>query len=291
MNSLKLSIMMLILCISSCKTVTKNNNQESLKKIPEMKVSNKEKAVALLRSLETGAKEPVGYINPTKYIQHNLAVGDGLIGFGNVLKHAPERGFKANVIRAFQDGNYVFTHTIYDFFGPKVGFDIFRFENDLIVEHWDNLAEITPLNPSGHSQTDGASTVTDLNKTEENKIKVKNFIETILVRGEMDKIQNFIDADNYIQHNSNIADGLSGLGSALETLAKQGVYMEYKTLHKVLGEGNFILTISEGKFGGKETSFYDLFRVDNGKIVEHWDTIETIIPKSEWKNNNGKFNF
>ena len=283
--------MMLILCISSCKTVTKNNNQESLKKIPEMKVSNKEKAVALLRSLETGAKEPVGYINPTKYIQHNLAVGDGLIGFGNVLKHAPERGFKANVIRAFQDGNYVFTHTIYDFFGPKVGFDIFRFENDLIVEHWDNLAEITPLNPSGHSQTDGASTVTDLNKTEENKIKVKNFIETILVRGEMDKIQNFIDADNYIQHNSNIADGLSGLGSALETLAKQGVYMEYKTLHKVLGEGNFILTISEGKFGGKETSFYDLFRVDNGKIVEHWDTIETIIPKSEWKNNNGKFNF
>jgi predicted SnoaL-like aldol condensation-catalyzing enzyme len=43
------------------------------------------------------------------------------------------------------------------------------------------------------------------------------------------------------------------------------------------------------QFGGKPTSFYDLFRVASGKIAEHWDTIETIPPKSEWKNSNGKF--
>jgi hypothetical protein len=57
------------------------------------------------------------------------------------------------------------------------------------------------------------------------------------------------------------------------------------------GEGNFVLVVSEGAFAGKPTAFYDLFRVDNGKIAEHWDTIETILPKESWKNSNGKFNF
>jgi predicted SnoaL-like aldol condensation-catalyzing enzyme len=32
-----------------------------------------------------------------------------------------------------------------------------------------------------------------------------------------------------------------------------------------------------------------LFRVENGKITEHWDVIETIAAKESWKNNNGKF--
>ncbi|MFY0631734.1 MAG: hypothetical protein JXR05_15320 [Flavobacteriaceae bacterium] len=258
-----------------------------------MELSNKEKGVALLLSLETGDQTPVGYINPNKYIQHNLGVAGGLEGFGAVLQNAPEGGFKANVVRAYQDGDYVFTHTIYDFFGPKIGFDVLRFEDGKIVEHWDNLIDIAPANPSGHTQTDGPTQSIDLDKTEANKAIVKDFISTILMKGEMDKLGNFIDGgvENYIQHNPAIGDGLSGLGKALEGMAKQGITMEYKTIHKVLGEGNFVLAISEGALAGKPTSYYDLFRLDNGKIVEHWDVMETILPESEWKNSNGKFNF
>jgi len=37
---------------------------------------------------------------------------------------------------------YVFAHTEYNFFGPKIGFDVFRFEDGLIVEHWDTIQEI-----------------------------------------------------------------------------------------------------------------------------------------------------
>ena len=97
------------------------------------------------------------------------------------------------------------------------------------------------------------------------------------------------DADNYVQHNPQIADGLSGLGKALEAMAKAGVTMQYSRVHKVLGEGDFVLVVSEGQFAGKPTSFYDLFRVQNGKIAEHWDTIEAIPARAEWKNANGKF--
>ena len=96
-------------------------------------LSQKEKVVSLLSSLESGDPKPVAYINPTKYIQHNLDVADGLEGFGAVLQHKPPEGFKANVVRAFEDGEFVFTLTEYEFFGPKIGFDVFRFENGLIV--------------------------------------------------------------------------------------------------------------------------------------------------------------
>lgn len=257
---------------------------------PTMKLSNREKSVALLTSIETGDQTAVSYINSEKYIQHNLAVGDGLAGFGEVLQALPKGSAKVNVVRAFQDGDYVFTHTDYNFFGPKVGFDVFRFENGKIVEHWDNLdVKASEPNPSGRFQLDGTTEVTDLDNTELNKSLVSNFVNTVLVNAEYDKLEQFIEADNYLQHNTAIADGLSGLSAAIDAMAKQGITMEYHKNHKVLGEGNFILAISEGEFAGKPTSYYDLFRVDSGKIVEHWDVIEMILPKEEWKNTNGKF--
>ncbi|MHA7943876.1 nuclear transport factor 2 family protein [Formosa sp. 3Alg 14/1] len=266
-----------------------NNNLEKME-ITSV-ISNKDKAKALITSLETGDKSTMAYINPTHYTQHNLAVADGLKGFGDVLHHAPEGGFKANVVRAFQDGNYAITHTEYDFFGPKIGFDIFKFENGQIIEHWDNFSELATTNPSGRTQTDGVTAVTDLDKTAENKALVKDFVNTVLIDGEFDKMYNYFNGDNYIQHNTRIGDGVSGLGKALEDMAKQGITMVINKNHMVLGEGNFVLTVSEGTFAGIPTSFYDLFRVENGKIAEHWDTIETILPESERKNNNGKFNF
>ena len=72
-------------------------------------------------------------------------------------------------------------------------------------------------------------------------------------------------------------------------MAAQGVTMKFDQIHKVLGEGNVVLTVSEGTFAGRHSAFYDLFRVQSGKIAEHWHTIETIPPQAEWKNTNGKF--
>lgn len=269
--------------LTAC-AATKSNDKEI-----HMDVSNKQKAVAVLNSIEKMDSTAIGYINPTQYKQHNLAVADGLSGFGEVLQALPKGSAKVNVVRAFSDDNFVFTHTEYNFFGPKIGFDVFRFENGLIVEHWDNLTETVGPNPSGRTQTDGPTEVVDIDKTETNKALVADFVNSILVKGEMAKLASFFDGDKYIQHNSQIADGLSGLGKALESMAKQGIFMKYNTVHKVLGEGNFVLVISEGTLAEQPTSFYDLFRVEDGKISEHWDVIETILPKEQWKNVNGKF--
>lgn len=251
----------------------------------------KEKVKQLLKSIETGNQKPVSYINPQKYIQHNLNVKDGLAGFGEVLSQLPKGSAKVNTVRTFRDGNYVFTHTEYNFFGPKIGFDIFRFEDDLIVEHWDNLQQTENKTASGRTQIDGPTIPTDLDKTKENKALVKNFIDDILLNGKVDKITTYISTKKYHQHNPNVSDGLDALGKALAKMAKAGTPMTYQKSHIILGEGNFVLSVAEGKFLGKHVSFYDLFRIENGKIVEHWDTIEEITSKDKQQNQNGKFGF
>jgi len=252
-------------------------------------VSNREKAVELLNSIENGDPAPVGYINPNKYIQHNLAIGDGLAGFGEVLGQLPEGSARVEVIRAFEDGDYVFTHTKYDFFGPKAGFDIFRFEDGLIVEHWDNLQEIVEKTASGRTQFDGPAAIEDSEKTEENKTLIGNFVKDILMGGNPGIITDYISTEQYDQHNPAVKDGLAGLGEALAAMAEAGTPMVYTENHMILGEGNFVLSVSEGTFMNEHTAFFDLFRIKDGKIVEHWDTIEAIPAESEWKNSNGKF--
>ena len=289
-----IGMLTILICLGSCaknkKSETKNTTEQTTKQDTIMELSNKDKVVALLNSFNTGDQTPISYINPNKYIQHNLGVADGLAGFGEVMQHAPEGGFKANVVRAFQDGDYVFTHTEYDFFGPKAGFDVFKFENGLIVEHWDNLLEVQKPNPSGRTQFDGSTEITDLDKTAANKKVVEDFITNVLLNHEMDKLSTYINPTNYAQHNPAVADGLEGFGAAMTYFAENGLVMEYTKLHKVLGQGNFVLSMSEGKFGkGELTAFYDLFRIEDGQIVEHWDVISSIPAKADWKNTNGKF--
>lgn len=250
---------------------------------------NKEKAKALIESIETGNQEPIGYINPDKYIQHNLAVGDGLAGFGEVMKQLPEGSARARVARTFQDGDYAFTHTEYNFFGPKIGFDIFRFENGQIVEHWDNLQVIATTTASGRTQIDGSTQITDLDKTEANKRLVEKLMADVFMGAAPGKITEYISTSEYLQHNSAVPDGLGPLGEALEAMAKAGTPLVYTNNHMILGEGNFVLAVSEGQFLGKYSAFYDLFRIESGRIVEHWDTIEGIPAKEQWKNSNGKF--
>ena len=86
-----------------------------------------------------------------------------------------------------------------------------------------------------------------------------------------------------------LADTIPGLIAGLQALAAKGQAVVYKRVHMVLGEGNFVLVVAEATFGGVPTAIYDLFRIESGKIAEHWDTLEAIPPRDQWKNSNGKF--
>jgi predicted SnoaL-like aldol condensation-catalyzing enzyme len=249
----------------------------------------KQMVMELLASLETGDSKPLSTINPSRYIQHNLGAGDGVQGFAELMRRLPPGSARARPVRVFQDGDFVFAHTEYDFFGPKIGFDIFRFEAGQIVEHWDNLQAAEPANISGHTMTDGPTESQDRDQTERNKTLVRRFMEEVIVKGQTEQRAGYYDGDHYLQHSPLFGDGVSGLWRGLDTLAAQGITASFDRVHRVLGEGNFVLVVSEGVLSGQPAAFYDLFRVENSKIAEHWDTVETIPPPAAWKNSNGKF--
>ena len=253
-----------------------------------------DRALALIGTFASGDTELASSLLAEGYIQHNLNYEtgrDALVASVAALAKAPAPTTVQN-IRAFEDGDYVFLQTVYSFASAEeqVAFDIFRFdETDRIVEHWDNLAALSAPNPSGHTQIDGTVEMKDADRTEENRALVQRFLYDVMQGNHPERTAEYFDGDAYIQHNTGIADGVSGLGAALEALSAQGISMVYDQVHMVLAQGNFVLAVSEGTFGGEATSYYDLWRVENGKIAEHWDVMERIPAESEWKNRNGKF--
>lgn len=241
--------------------------------------ANKETAIAAMNEVLVGldaSKIETYFADP--YIQHNPVAGSGLEALGGLVAYAKDGpGFGLKTARVIGEGDFVVMHNIWEGFGhaPMVAFDVFRFNKDgKIVEHWDNLQPLADApNPSGRTQTDGETTITDLEKTDENKALIEDFIARVLIKGEQVEFTDYINPEMYLQHNTQAGDGLDGLGAFLGYLAENDIDFYYTDLAMVIAEGNFVFAAAEGVFGDQPTAYFDLFRLEDGRIVEHWDVI------------------
>ncbi|MEM7135802.1 MAG: nuclear transport factor 2 family protein [Myxococcota bacterium] len=258
-----------------------------------MSAARKRQICALLKSIETGDPAGIAVVDQARYIQHNPQTHEGSEGLEALFKRLSESSPRVNVVRVFADGDYVFGHTEYDFSTRRIGFEVFRFEGDRAVEHWDNIQPRLGPNPSGHTMVDGPTEAVDLDLTEDNRALVRAFVEDVMVARRLDEIADYVDANHFTQHDPTLEDGVHALRAALEATSTEGsgvtYQLEYRRLHRVLAEGSFVLAVTEGFRAGVHSSLYDLFRVAHGKLVEHWGTVEKVPPPSEWKNQNGKF--
>ena len=288
------SILFFIGLIAACNSnkLTSDNNQQ-----PNISTMSKKEIVgtflgAVLKNDPATMRAKAN----ADYIQHNPFIPTGLEPFIQMLPILQENGTTAENIRMFQDGNYVFMHNIWKNAKPfgadeMVSFDIIRLdEHGKVAEHWDAMTALVKETASGRTQTDGPTLAKDLDKTEENKALAKALIEDILMGKNPNKITDYISAEQYDQHNPDIKDGLAGIVEAVEYLTANNNMFKYTKIHKILGEGNFVLAVSEGEWSGKQQVFYDLFRIENGKAVEHWDIIQEI-PTEGLANENGMFGF
>ena len=130
-----------------------------------MTSKRKEQICTLLKGIETGEESSVAVVNPDRYIQHNPQTHEGGIGLAELFKQLSKSSPRVNIVRVFSDGDYVFAHTEYDFNNSNIGFEVFLFEGDQTVEHWDNIQCRKGPNPSGHTMVDGPTEVTDLEMT------------------------------------------------------------------------------------------------------------------------------
>ena len=243
----------------------------------------------LLKGIETGDPASVAVVNEAKYIQHNPQTHEGSEGLAALFARLAKTNPRVNVVRAFVDGDFVFAHTEYDFSTRRIGFEVFRFEGDQAVEHWDNIQARRGPNRSGRSMVDGPTDPRDLDRTEANRRLVRTLVEDVLIGRRLDLLPLYIDVEHFAQHNPDLEDGVTALRAALEATLDGGPVISYQHMHRILAEGSFVLSVCEGTLAGVHSAFYDLFRLADGRIVEHWDTIEAVAPRSEWKNENGKF--
>jgi predicted SnoaL-like aldol condensation-catalyzing enzyme len=172
-----------------------------------MIVMKKDQIRALLKSVETGDPGPITVVNEAKYIQHNPQTHEGSKGLAALFKRLFNTSPRVNIVRAFEDGDFVFAHTEYDFARRNIGFEVFRFEDDREVEHWDNIQQRQEPNQAGRSMVDGPTEAVDQDQTETNRAVVRSFVETVLVGGQLDRLMDFVDVDTYAEHNPGLVDG------------------------------------------------------------------------------------
>lgn len=224
----------------------------------------------------------------THYRQHNPRVPDGpqgLVGMVESFAAAPisERPL-IRVLRSATDGDFVITHSEFVRGGVKiVGFDMFKVEGDRFVEHWDAGMGQVARTPSGHTMIDGPTETADLAATGANKALAKRFVAAIIAK-DMVAFDACVAGD-VVQHAPDVADGAAAWKAALRKDEPDAA--RHDELLRVVGEGHFVFTQSRGHVGARPAVLYDLFRMKDGRVVEHWNVFEEIPDHAE--NPNGMF--
>lgn len=227
------------------------------------------------------------------FIQHEPTIADGLAGMRSFAAEiAGSPAADITIYRTLVDGNFVLLHSKYQgvgrYGGPAIAFDLFRLDGGKIVEHWGGQEPEAPPNRSGRTQVDGPTAVVDREKTEANRSLVRTYRQTVMVDLRFDRIEEFIEGSHYAQHAAKIGDGIARLRERIASVAKEGGQLHLAP-RRFVAEGSFVLVLTEGDLQTGPTALYDLFRVENGKIVEHWDVLTPIPPRDQWKNQNGPF--
>ena len=224
------------------------------------------------------------YIDHKRFVQHNPYAADGVEGLTQFISQSPRDQLQVTVVRAFQDGPYVVTQAKGQRSGRNIFFDIFRFEDGLVVEHWAFSTMDAPPNPSGHTQIDGPTEAKHLEDTEKNKSLLRTYYKTFHLRGDHSRSEQYFAGDLMIRHEPGVRDSVAEFMHDVEILMQHRTIDEIKFL---LGQGDFVFIAAKGTHEGEPCVYIDLYRVEDEKIVEHWGFPETVPPQAQWKNNNG----
>jgi len=284
---------LLVACNTTKTELASENKSTNFSNSKISNMSKKETAVAFVQAVTAQDANKVRLLANTDYIQHNPFLPTGLEPFIGLFPMLKENGTAAKAVRAIEDGQFVVLHHLWTGAKPfgadeVVTFDVLRFDNNgKIAEHWDAIMPNTPPNSSGRTLIDGEIEIKDLDKTNANKAKVKNLFHT-LINGKQEEVGAVVTETFYTDYKQHSPVAGDGIPAVFEAFGKeQWVYLKQ---HKVIGEGNFVLSICEGTAKGIPSVFYDLVRFENGKIAEHWDVIQAI-PTEGLANDNGMFGF
>jgi predicted SnoaL-like aldol condensation-catalyzing enzyme len=122
---------------------------------------------------------------------------------------------------------------------------------------------------------------------EKNKAIALEFYELALNQKDFEKAAKLI-GNRYVQHNPRAADGIEGIRNHVEML-KRDFPKNRGDIKRVIADGDLVALHVHSKRTPESAgnAIVDIFRVENGKIVEHWDVVQPV-PK-EALNTNSMF--
>ena len=132
-----------------------------------------------------------------------------------------------------------------------------------------------------------ATVATTMQNAEENKQVVLAFYNKALNDKDPEGALQYLGA-TYIQHNPNAEDGQTGFIKYINFI-RQNFPQSHSDIKAVFAEGDFVIlhvhTVREP--GQRGNAIAEFFRLQDGKIVEHWDVIQPVPDKNA--NGNGMF--
>ena len=107
---------------------------------------------------------------------------------------------------------------------------------------------------------DGETKLAELDRTEQNRALVRRFVSESLLPGRLDDPDSFFRDGELIQHSPAYGDGVDAFRMELKRWGSD-CKLRYERVHKILGQGNLFLAMSEGVLNDKPAAFYDLYRL------------------------------
>ncbi len=199
------------------------------------------------------------------YLQHNPIAASGVETFRGLFGGLVSPGNPIYALsRIVGECELVLIHGNYTSFGGPT-FDMFRVDGGRIVEHWDAAATGAGPNTSGHTALDGATVVQDVALTGQNEALVLGFAQAVLIGQAYDTIGDYM-SPALIEHDPQSSDGSDAYIQRLQSGS-----ITYSQIHHDIADGDFVFVLSEGAVGPTSVGHYDLFRVESGRIAEHWN--------------------
>ncbi|QMW02721.1 nuclear transport factor 2 family protein [Spirosoma foliorum] len=223
------------------------------------------------RAVSQGDLDFAKQIIADEYIQHSPMVKPGKEGLLEALAYMKQMPKPASTstpfLRLIAEGDYVVTNMSFGWGDKqKVVVDLFRFRNGQVTEHWDAIEDQPETTRNGNAMMDGPLPIEDNGQVANNKALVSEFFEKVYIKRQLEALPDFVDA-NLIQHIPEIENGIAGLTAYFHQTSDQ--FIVEKVAH-VIGEGDFVVVQAEGKVGSKAATFYTIFRLNDGKVVEQW---------------------
>jgi predicted SnoaL-like aldol condensation-catalyzing enzyme len=253
---------------------------------PDPSERNKGMAVHVLKRLFEDGDLSVAdrYIRPD-YIQHNPNAADGTEPLKEFVRAAVAQypNLQYNVARVLAEGDMVLVHgNVVNEPGSRGSalVDMFRIQDGVIAEHWDVLQDVPETTVSGN---DMFSTVSEprtnelgpRSETEASKEVAVRYFDRLVIERDPGAVEYL--APEYHQHNPTIASGSAGLREMFGAFFQQNPQMIVER-HRVVAEGNIVAIHAHYRDNPEDrgASVVDIFRVLNGRIVEHWDVVQDV---------------